>query len=107
MKNGLITETELPKLVKLNAFIHEVLRMKSPAIRLLLREALETHVVRDITIRKGWYVAIDINSSQHLEKYYESPEKFDYKRWLNKNPVKGDNGFVFIPFSAGPRNCIG
>jgi len=37
-------------------------------------------------------------------KYFEEPEKFKPERWLGK---KGLDPFVFIPFSAGSRNCIG
>jgi len=41
------------------------------------------------------------------DKYFLNPLNFDYKRWLAKDTIKNDNGFVFVPFSAGPRNCIG
>jgi len=41
------------------------------------------------------------------DKHFVNPESFDYKRWLTKDTIQADNGFVFVPFSAGPRNCIG
>ena len=39
-------------------------------------------------------------------KYFPNPEKFDISRWENSE-TKNDLSFAFIPFSAGPRNCIG
>jgi cytochrome P450 family 9 len=40
-------------------------------------------------------------------KYFPEPEKFNPDRW---NDRTGDNSlepYVFLPFSAGPHNCIG
>lgn len=43
----------------------------------------------------------------HNEKYFEEPEKFKPERFSGERSMEKQNSFTYIPFSAGPRNCIG
>ncbi|CAD8159924.1 unnamed protein product [Paramecium pentaurelia] len=69
--------------------------------------AKETHYIKNLKIEKGTYVSAFTTAPSWNDKYFDDSNKFDYKRWLNQRPIKEDNGYVFVPFSAGGRNCIG
>ncbi|KAK5646201.1 hypothetical protein RI129_004665 [Pyrocoelia pectoralis] len=57
-------------------------------------------------IPKDTIVGVHIYSLHHNPIFYPNPEKFDPDRFLPEN-TKGRHPFSYIPFSAGPRNCIG
>lgn len=43
-------------------------------------------------------------------EYFDNPEEYNPDRWLPKEGVIGieeKEPYVFIPFSAGKRNCVG
>lgn len=43
-------------------------------------------------------------ATQRDPEYFPNPDAFSPERWIDND---GTNPFIYVPFSAGPRNCIG
>ncbi|XP_050438565.1 cytochrome P450 4C1-like [Adelges cooleyi] len=96
---------DLSKLEYLDRAIREVLRLY-PAVPLIGRQIYEPLTIGDLTIMPGTSVMINTYALHRSKKHFDSPDKFDPDRFLADN--KHDrHPFAFLPFSAGPRNCIG
>ena len=49
-------------------------------------------------------ILLPINAVHYLEANWPDPHKFDPDRFAPGNNIKP---FTYLPFSAGPRQCIG
>jgi cytochrome P450 family 4 len=58
----------------------------------------------DKLLPEGDTVMLFIFGIHREEKYFEDPEKFYPERFDSRD---GKLPYGYIPFSAGPRNCIG
>ena len=58
------------------------------------------------TLPAGTSVAVITVALHRDPEHFPDPEKFDPDRWI---PEKAQcrHPFSYLPFSAGPRNCIG
>ncbi|KAL4712718.1 hypothetical protein ACJJTC_008015 [Scirpophaga incertulas] len=96
---------DLSKMHYLECCIKESLRLYPP-VHLIARKLGETVTLSDYIVEEGTICAIFIYDLHRLEKLYPDPLKFDPDRFLPENSTKR-HVYSYIPFSAGPRNCIG
>ncbi|XP_065080392.1 uncharacterized protein LOC135703195 [Ochlerotatus camptorhynchus] len=104
-----LTYDTLQKMKYMDMVTAETLRMWSgPATD---RKCVRDYVLDDgcglkFTIDKGTCLSIPTYAIHRDPKYYPDPDKFDPERFSEEN--RGNvNMTMYLPFGAGPRNCIG
>ncbi|XP_045539510.1 cytochrome P450 6B1 [Papilio machaon] len=105
--DGNITYECLSEMKYLSKVFDETLR-KYPVADFTQRNAKTDYVFpgTDITIKKGQTIIVSTWGIQNDPKYFPNPEKFDPERFDPEN-VKDRHPCAYLPFSAGPRNCLG
>jgi len=89
----------------LDCVIKEAQRLCPPAAQ-VGRECAEDFDLNGIHIPAGTEIVIPIYVMHHDPDAWEDPEKFDPERF--RGPGKNTrHAFQFLPFGAGPRQCIG
>ena len=77
-----------------------------PATVQVNRECREDYDLNGIHIPAGTEIVIPLYALHHDPDAWQDPEKFDPERF--RGPAKDTRHvFQFLPFGAGPRNCIG
>ncbi|ERL95426.1 hypothetical protein D910_12690 [Dendroctonus ponderosae] len=95
----------LPQLKYLERVIKETMRL-FPIAAILVRKAEENIDIGDHIILKDCSIVFGILNVHRNEKYWPQPNKFDPDRFLPENASAIQPG-SYLPFSYGPRNCIG
>ncbi|UJR29908.1 hypothetical protein I4U23_017456 [Adineta vaga] len=85
--------------------LKESLRLHQP-VPTIVRKAIEDNTLtasdgKQIHIKKDTDILIDLYSLHHSERYWSEPWKFDPSRFTRRHLD------THLPFSAGPRSCIG
>lgn len=96
---------DLSKMRYLERCIKESLRLYPPVPSMgrILSEEIN---LNGYTVPAGTYCHIQIFDLHRREDLFKDPLVFDPDRFLPHN-TEGRHPYAYIPFSAGPRNCIG
>lgn len=97
------TFEDLPRLAYTAQILDEVLRLYPPAY-VVGRMAERTVQLGGATVAPGDIVLISIRGMQHCPAYWDAPLEFRPERFADKKARMAPG---YMPFSAGPRVCIG
>uniref|UniRef100_A0A4X2LRJ4 unspecific monooxygenase n=1 Tax=Vombatus ursinus TaxID=29139 RepID=A0A4X2LRJ4_VOMUR len=89
----------------LDMVTHANLRMFPIAVR-IERVAKKTVELNGLRIPKGTVVMAPCYVLHRDPEYWPEPEEFCPERFSKENKER-KNPYVYLPFGAGPRNCIG
>nr|CAD7574993.1 unnamed protein product [Timema californicum] len=99
------TFRDIQEMKYLEMVIKEAQRLL-PSVPMYVRNLNEDVKVDGYTLPKGANVTI-VNIIMHRDaSLFPDPEKFDPERFSPENS-QGRHPYQYVPFSAGPRNCVG
>lgn len=104
-KNSGISMHSIEKMSYFNGFMQEVLRLYPP-IGMIIRYNVKEENLKGVTVPASTRLVIPIHLLHRHPNYWEDPEEFKPERWLGENNPSSHK-YAFMPFSNGPRNCIG
>jgi cytochrome P450 len=96
---------ELPKFIYTRQVIEEAMRLYPPGW-LMTRKAVKDDQLGDYFVPAGTEIYIAPYLIQRHPALWEDPDRFDPERF-GPDQSQGRHPLAMLPFSAGPRNCIG
>ncbi|XP_046742320.1 uncharacterized protein LOC124408984 [Diprion similis] len=96
---------EVQGLAYLERCIKESLRL-FPSVPFISRYISEDLQLKNYLVPGGTIVNVHIYDLHRDPNFWRDPSVFDPDRFL-PGQAQGRHPFAFVPFSAGPRNCIG
>ncbi|XP_060779652.1 thromboxane-A synthase [Neoarius graeffei] len=97
--------TNVQELRYLDMVVCEALRMYPPAFR-FMRIVERDCVVNNQSLPKGATLEIAAGSLHYDPEHWHEPEKFIPERFTPEAKASR-HPFVYLPFGAGPRSCVG
>ena len=99
------TVADLPKLVYTRMVIDETLRLYPP-IYIFSRAVKADDMIGGYRIPKGSSVDISPYATHRHPAFWPNPERFEPERFT-PDQVAARHKYAYVPFSTGPRICIG
>ncbi|NXF01135.1 CP3AC protein, partial [Smithornis capensis] len=99
------TYNAITQMEYLDMVVNESIRLY-PAGGRIERVCKKTVELNGVTIPKGMVVMIPAFMLHHDPEYWPEPDEFRPERFSKENKERFDP-YTFLPFGAGPRNCIG
>lgn len=93
---------ELEQLPYLEGALKETMRL-FPAGTWTARLAMHDFVLKSHPFPKGTWIVMSPYITHRIPEVFPEPYQFKPERWLSIHP----SAYEFMPFSAGPRYCIG
>ncbi|NWU92273.1 CP4V2 protein, partial [Upupa epops] len=100
-----VTMDDLKNLRYLECVVKEALRL-FPSVPMFARTLREDCCIRGYKVPKGANVLILTYALHRDPEVFPDPDEFRPERFFPEN-AKGRHPYAYVPFSAGPRNCIG
>lgn len=105
--NRQILPEDYQKLKFTEAVLAESMRLFPPAWG-VGRLAMQEHELGGYKIPEKSLVLMSMFVLQHDERFWDDAESFRPERFLSENAIKeAGNKFIYFPFGAGVRRCIG
>ncbi|XP_071647098.1 cytochrome P450 4C1-like [Temnothorax longispinosus] len=95
----------LQDLPYLDRCIKEALRLY-PSVFAISRIAGEDVKLQSYLVPAGTFLLLNIYGVHRDPNFWSNPEEFDPDRFLPEK-IRHRHPYSYLPFSAGPRNCIG
>lgn len=107
-----ITPDQIKKLEYMQCFLDECMRYSYDELWYFPREAVNDTFLGGVKIKKNTVVTAIPWPLFRSEKNFKRANEFIPERWDKKNPEWAEesqkrNPFQYLPFAAGPKNCIG
>jgi cytochrome P450 len=99
------TFEDVPKLTYLRQVVEETLRLRPPA-PLVARNVVDDDAIDGFRLASGDVVFLFFWATHRHPQFWADAETFDPDRFASERS-KDRHSWSFVPFSGGPRTCIG